>query len=130
MTKRFAARGRVLGLLVAAVALAGQIALGAVVLGAPAQKPATAQLAAVALLCHPGGNSAGAAKRLPHPPANPAFAAVALAAAQAANLLGPASLCLRAPPARAPAIPEPPRPAAAPPALRLAAQPRAPPSLT
>ncbi len=126
---RFAARGRFFGLIAAVVALAAQIALGAVIVRAPSPQSELASLDAVAVICHTGGVAAGAAagKALPHRPPGVRLSAIAQAVLQAAGLIGPASFFVPAPSlwARAAARPFSPR---APPSLaRLAAQARAPP---
>ncbi len=120
---------RFFGLIAAAIALAGQIALGAVVLRAPAPQSELARLDAVALLCHVGGPPGGESKTLPRHPSGVQLSALAQAVAQAAGLLGPASVWLRAPVVPARFILRPLSPRAPPAGVRLAAQPRGPPTL-
>jgi len=130
-TERFATRARLSGLLAALIALAGQIALGAVVLRAPARPSPIATLDAASLLCGASAdtNKAPAHHRPDQHPAGLAFSAIAQALAQSGSLLGPASLSFPMPAAQAPSLLRPSPPTAAPSLLRLAAQPRAPPSL-
>jgi hypothetical protein len=120
------ARIRISGLLVAAVALAGQIALGAVILRAPSAQAEAASLASVSFFCHAGG----ASTKLPHHPPTWHISALAQAVAGAASLLGPASPCIPAPVAPALSIPRPQAPRAPPSVVRLAHEPRGPPVLT
>jgi hypothetical protein len=128
-TERFAAGGRRIALLAAMIALAGQIALGSVVLRASGGPTEAARLDAVALLCHAGGAAAMHGKSLPHHPSGVQLSALAQALAQAAGLLGPASVRLCAPQVPALFIPQPWSARAPPASVRLAAQPRGPPSL-
>jgi hypothetical protein len=126
---RFAGGGGWFGLIAAVIALAGQIALGAVVLRSPAGASDAARLDAVAVLCHVGGTTSGESKTLPHHPSGVPVSALAQAVAQAAGLLGPASASLRAPIIPARFILRPLSPRAPPAGARLAAQPRGPPTL-
>ncbi len=119
------ARTRLFGLLAAAVALAGQIALGAVILRTPAGPSETATLASVSLFCHAGGTT----QPVPHRAPAVRLSALAQALAQAASLLGPTKPCLPAPSAPALFVLRPLSPRAPPAAVRLAAQPRGPPPL-
>jgi hypothetical protein len=120
------ARVRLFGLLAAAIALAGQIALGAVILRTPAGPSEAATLASVSLFCHAGS----ASQRVPHHLPTAQLSALAQALAQAASLLGPAKPCLPAPSAPVLFVLRPLSPRAPPAAVRLAAQPRGPPPLT
>ncbi len=126
-TGRFATRAHLSGLLAAIIALAGQIALGAVILRAPAQPSPIATLDAASVLCGPSAGTNKAPRQ--HHPIGLALSALAQALAQSGSLLGPANLSFPMPAAQAPSLLRPPPPAAAPPLSRLAAQPRAPPFL-
>ncbi|HUC16821.1 MAG TPA: hypothetical protein VMA37_03930 [Acetobacteraceae bacterium] len=123
-TRRFTTRTRFSGLLAALIALAGQIALGAVILRAPTQPSPIATLDAASLLCGP---SSGPHKAPTHHPASLALAALTQALAQSTGLLGSASVALCVPAGQAPSLLRPPSLDAPPSLSRLAAQPRAPP---
>ncbi|HWA80390.1 MAG TPA: hypothetical protein VG848_08785 [Acetobacteraceae bacterium] len=120
-------RTRLSGLLAAIIALAGQIALGAVILRAPAAPSPIATLDAASVLCGPLAGTNEAPRH--HHPIGLALSALAQALAQSSSLLGPANLSFPMPAVQAPSLLPPPPPAAAPSLVRLSAQPRAPPSL-
>jgi hypothetical protein len=117
-------RARLLGLLAAAIALAGQIALGAVILRTPSIQSEAATLASVSLFCH-----AGNSRPVPHHAPASRLSALAQAVAGAASLLGPARPCLPAPTVPTLLALHAAAPRAPPQTVRLAAQPRGPPAL-